>query len=86
MQWERKNHLYKTEGSQRANSGKAKSNAHTITREIKKGATPLYIVPIGIFVMFLTTKTQMATGGMTTPIMATTPITIPRESKTPNRR
>ena len=35
---------------------------------IKNGYTPLYITFSGTFVMFFTTKTHMATGGITVPI------------------
>ncbi len=60
-------HLKNTDGSQSASWGNANKSPPTTISEIKNGITPLYISPIGTFVMFFTTNTQTATGGITTP-------------------
>jgi hypothetical protein len=54
-------------GSHSARLGKIKSNATARNNEIRKGYAPLYITPMGTFVMFFTTKTGIATGGIMDP-------------------
>jgi hypothetical protein len=56
-------------GRKRAISGKRKRSRAAAIKLNRKGRTPLQITPNGTPVMFLTTKTQMASGGMITPIM-----------------
>jgi len=47
--------------------GNMNSNITQRNKEIRKGNAPLYMTLIGTFVIFFTTKTGMATGGIMDP-------------------
>jgi hypothetical protein len=72
-------HFMSRFGSQSVIFGKNNIRSRQMHIPTKYGYIPLYIVPMGTFVIEDAINTHTATGGMTIPIMMVTMSTIPNQ-------